>query len=298
MTHRSTPRRLDFGWQQRPAPGLDREFGATITGTFVPDVTGDWTFGFRAIGRATVRLDGEVVFDVEPTTGGSFFNYGSPELFATVPLEAGVPCRIDIEYPSAPHPGWRGLVLGAEPPSSGDPIADAVRLAAARRRRARRRRDQRPVGDRGRGSYVDGPAGSPGRARRRGRRRQPQDRRGAELRFAGHDAVARPGRRGAADLVPWWAGRVGPRRRAVRRRRARRTSPGHVPTFARPHTCRALLSGRRRTRRVRRGSARRVSLVRTRAASSRCSRSVTGSDTRRSTSRRSACPDRRRLVST
>ncbi|HEX4983842.1 MAG TPA: glycoside hydrolase family 3 C-terminal domain-containing protein [Ilumatobacteraceae bacterium] len=130
-THRSTPRRLDLAWQQRPAPGLDREFGASITGTFVPGVTGDWTFGFRVVGRATVRLDEVVVFDVEPATGGSFFNYGSPEMFATVPLVAAVPCRIAIEYPSAPHPGWRGLVLGAEPPSSGDAIADAVRLAAA-----------------------------------------------------------------------------------------------------------------------------------------------------------------------
>jgi beta-glucosidase len=131
-THTSTPGRLDFGWQQQPAPGLDREFGATITGAFMPDVSGDWTFGFRAIDRATVRIDGEVAFDiVEPTTGGSFLNYGGPELLATVPLVAGTPCRIAIDYPRAPHPGWRGLVLGAEPPSSGDSIAEAVRSATA-----------------------------------------------------------------------------------------------------------------------------------------------------------------------
>ena len=71
-------------------------------------------------------------------------------------------------------------------------------------------------------------------------------------------------RRGAADLVSRWAGRYGPRRRAVRRRRARRTSPGHVPTVARPHTRGALLSGRRRAGGVRRGPARRLSLVRAR----------------------------------
>ena len=84
------------------------------------------------IGRATVTVDGEVTFDVvEPATGGSFFSYGGPELLATVPLEAGVPCRILVDYPRAPHAGWRGFAMGAEPPSSGDPIADAVRLAAA-----------------------------------------------------------------------------------------------------------------------------------------------------------------------
>ena len=128
--HHSTLRRLNVGWQLHPAAGLDMEFGASITGTFVPDVTGDWTFGFRAVGRATVRVDGEVAFDiVEPITGGAFFGYGSDELFATVALEAGVPCRIAVDYHSAPHPGWRGLVLGAAPPASGDPIGDAVRLA-------------------------------------------------------------------------------------------------------------------------------------------------------------------------
>jgi beta-glucosidase len=73
-----------------------------------------------------------VAFDiVEPTTGGSFFNYGGAELLATVPLVAGSPCRIAIDYPRAPHPGWRGLVLGAEPPSTGDSIAEAVRSATA-----------------------------------------------------------------------------------------------------------------------------------------------------------------------
>ncbi len=84
------------------------------------------------------------------------------------------------------------------------------------RRRARRRRDERRVGDRERGSDVDGPARSPGRAGRRGRSREPQDRGRAQLRFAGHDAVARRGRGGAADVVSRRAGRVGPRRRAVR----------------------------------------------------------------------------------
>ncbi|MGH9134846.1 MAG: beta-glucosidase H [Ilumatobacteraceae bacterium] len=131
-TRRRDVGRLDLRWQHHPADGLDREFGATVAGTFVPGESGDWTFGFRSVGQATVRVDGEVVFDiVEPLTGGSIFNYGSPELLATVPLRAGVPCRIAVDYPSAPHPGWRGLVLGAEPPAAGDPVADAVQLATA-----------------------------------------------------------------------------------------------------------------------------------------------------------------------
>ena len=174
VTHRSMRDRIDFGWQQLPAPGLDREFGATVTGTFVPDVSGDWTFGFRVVGRATVTIDGEVTFDVvEPATGGSFFSYGGPELLATVPLEAGVPCRILIDYPRAPHAGWRGFTMGAEPPSSGDPIADAVRLAAAADVAlvVVGTNDEWETESEDRTS-MDLP-GRPGRARRRGRGREP-----------------------------------------------------------------------------------------------------------------------------
>jgi beta-glucosidase len=129
----TTPtQRLRFFWQEEPAEGLDTEFGARVSGTFVPDVDGEWRIGLQAVGVATVRLDGEVVLALDPPrTGGSFFGYGSEELVTTVTLTAGVPCHVEIDLPLAPHPGIRALVVGAAPPELVDRMQEAVDLAAA-----------------------------------------------------------------------------------------------------------------------------------------------------------------------
>jgi beta-glucosidase len=129
----TTPtRRLRFFWQEEPAEGLDTEFGARVTGSFVPDVDGEWRIGLQAVGVATLRLDGEVVLAIDPPrTGGSFFGYGSEELVATVALTAGVPCQVEIDLPLAPHPGIRALVVGAAAPELVDRMQEAVDLAAA-----------------------------------------------------------------------------------------------------------------------------------------------------------------------
>ena len=106
--------------------------------------------------------------------------------------------------------------------------------------------------------------GRPGRTGRRGRRGEPEDRRRAELRFAGHDAMARRRGRGAADLVP---------RRAVRAWRWPTCCPAtSSPADASPSrshvrstdTPAARSTQATATGRVRRRSARRVSLVRAR----------------------------------
>ncbi len=141
VTHRSTRTRIDFGWQQVPAPGLDREFGATLTGTFVPDASGDWTFGFRVIGRATVTVDGEVTFDVvEPATGGSFFSYGGPGTARDRPARSGgaVPDRHRV--PARAPPRLARVRVGRR--ATCDGRSDRRRRAAGGRgrRRARRRR--------------------------------------------------------------------------------------------------------------------------------------------------------------
>jgi len=72
--------RLAWYWDQAPAPGIEPStFAAHITGTFTPDHDGDWELGVRAVGRVTVRLDGDVVVELaEPQHGGAFFGIGSP----------------------------------------------------------------------------------------------------------------------------------------------------------------------------------------------------------------------------
>ena len=124
-------RRTAAFWQEEPAEGLTRTFGARITGRWTPDADGTWTIGVRSIGECIVRVDGEPVLSIATDDrGGSFFDYGSPERFATVNLVAGREVDIDIEYPLAPHPGIRALSVGFRPPATTDPVADAVAAAA------------------------------------------------------------------------------------------------------------------------------------------------------------------------
>jgi beta-glucosidase len=117
----------------RIIPGIDKSaFGATITGTFVPDVTGDWQFGLTSIGPAVLRVNGKIVCDLSvPQVGGSFFGEGSPEVRNTVELERGVPCEIDIDYSYREYDKLRALLVGVQAPHVDDTIAEAVEAAAA-----------------------------------------------------------------------------------------------------------------------------------------------------------------------
>lgn len=125
--------RLQFLWMEAPAPGIDKNaFGLVAGGQFVPEVTGDWQFGLTAVGAAVVRVNGEVVCDLsEPQTGGAFFGQGSPEIRGSAALEAGVSCTVEVTYPYLEFDMLRGLMVGAEPPATGDTIGQAAAVAAA-----------------------------------------------------------------------------------------------------------------------------------------------------------------------
>lgn len=125
--------RLTWYWDQPPA-GPDGEavfdgpaFGATVTGTLQPDVSGPWEIGLYSVGPSAVRIDGDVVVSVEAGhTGGAFFGMGSSEVRATVELEAGRDYRVQVDYPVAAGQRVRGLVVGARSVPAGDPIERAV----------------------------------------------------------------------------------------------------------------------------------------------------------------------------
>jgi beta-glucosidase len=132
VEHIARTRRTAAFWQDEPAEGLSRTFGARISGRWTPSEDGTWTVGVRSIGVCTVRLDGVDVLSIaEDDRGGSFFNYGSPERFASVDLVAGREVLVEIDYPIAPHPGIRALSVGFRPPVTSDPVAAAVAAAAA-----------------------------------------------------------------------------------------------------------------------------------------------------------------------
>jgi beta-glucosidase len=103
---------------------------ARIAGGFVPDVSGRWEFGVRAIGPVTLLVDGDIVIDVPAGRGGgSFYGLGCPEERATVELEAGRRCEVTVHYPAAGEPARRVLV-GASPVSAGGHIDRAAAAAA------------------------------------------------------------------------------------------------------------------------------------------------------------------------
>lgn len=106
-------------------------WGARWEGTFVPDADGPWRFGLAAVGRCRLLLDGEVVVDnwTSPRPGPLFFGSGTDEVVATADLDAGRSYGLRIDYQAA---GERAAIrFGATAPVVGDPIADAVDVAAA-----------------------------------------------------------------------------------------------------------------------------------------------------------------------
>jgi beta-glucosidase len=102
-----------------------------ITGGFVPDATGAWEFGVRAIGPVTVRLDGAPVLDLpEAQRGGAFYGLGSPEVRGLVQLERGRRYHLQVDCPAADGERLRRFTVGARAVPRGDQIEQAAAAAA------------------------------------------------------------------------------------------------------------------------------------------------------------------------
>jgi beta-glucosidase len=125
------PRYIWFG---DPATGslAPPTFGARISTTFTPDVTGPWQLGVTSVGRATVVLDGATVADnADVADGSAFFGLGRGEVSAEVTLVAGRAYHLVITNERHPSPvSLSGLFIGVQPPLLGDPMAAATGLAA------------------------------------------------------------------------------------------------------------------------------------------------------------------------
>ncbi len=124
--------RLSWRGAQTPVDGVDPHALATrISGTFVPDSTGDWEVGLRVVGPASVRIDGTTVVELtEAQHGGSFYGLGSPEIRTSVALEGGRSYEVEVDYPAAGNESLRGLVVGARAVPATDHIEQAAAVAA------------------------------------------------------------------------------------------------------------------------------------------------------------------------
>jgi beta-glucosidase len=111
----------------------DPEFGARLTTTVTPDISGGWAFGVESVAPARVLVDGEIILDNADTPiGGSFFGLGRHELTRTVELEAGRTYALTVEVRHRrTGRGLGGVNVGALAPQIGDAMVEAVDVAAA-----------------------------------------------------------------------------------------------------------------------------------------------------------------------
>ena len=125
--------RLSFLWMENPAPNIDiAAFGVSISGSFTPDVTGDWQVSLTVVGSAVLRIDGKIMVDLtEAQTGGAFFGLGNHEVRVPLACEAGVPRQVSVEIVVEERSQLRGLLVGAEPPATADAMERAVAAAGA-----------------------------------------------------------------------------------------------------------------------------------------------------------------------
>ena len=100
-------------------------------GVLEPDVSGTWTFGLAAAGKARMFLDDVEIIDnwTAPRRGDLYFGNGSTEVRASCELDAGRRYRLRIDYSASPDLRWQALRYGVLPPVPGDLLERAVAAA-------------------------------------------------------------------------------------------------------------------------------------------------------------------------
>ncbi|MFP8880484.1 MAG: glycoside hydrolase family 3 C-terminal domain-containing protein, partial [Myxococcota bacterium] len=107
-------------------------FSARFSGTYTAETSGRHTFGLMSAGKSRMRFDGKLLIDNwnAQTPGESFYSNGSTEQRADLDLEAGDEYPIEFDFQRPAGQQMAGIQFGVLPPTSADPIADAVRAAA------------------------------------------------------------------------------------------------------------------------------------------------------------------------
>jgi beta-glucosidase len=114
----------ELSWFGTVNPFVDpRHFSLRLSGTLTAPESGVYQFHLRGIGQTRLLLDGDLVID-------QWQERSDQQTAVSVPLEAGKPVALQIEYITDPDSRWRTLRLGCMPPVPDDPVQAAVDLAA------------------------------------------------------------------------------------------------------------------------------------------------------------------------
>ena len=112
--------------------GVPPHFAARLRTGFVPHVDGIWRFSVESVAPVRLFVDGALVLDNGALpAGGSFFGLGRAEAVVELSLSAGVEVSLVAEMsPGEGRTSLQGMNLGAAAPVQGDPVEEAVDLAA------------------------------------------------------------------------------------------------------------------------------------------------------------------------
>ncbi|MFD5831519.1 glycoside hydrolase family 3 C-terminal domain-containing protein [Lentzea sp. NPDC060358] len=116
---------IDFNWLTgSPAPGVNEDnWSARWVGTLTAPATGTYQFALTSDDGSSLYVDGRQVVD-------NWGDHGTQTRWASVPLQAGVPHQVVVDYTEAA--GFANLSLDWFPPAGADPeIQAAVRAAQA-----------------------------------------------------------------------------------------------------------------------------------------------------------------------
>ncbi|HZS77954.1 MAG TPA: glycoside hydrolase family 3 C-terminal domain-containing protein [Ktedonobacteraceae bacterium] len=123
----------DIMWFNLPEGVNGAMFSARASGRFTPDETGPYTFSLVSAGLSRLSIDGREIIDnwTQQTSGTEYFGFGSSEVKAVVPLEAGHEYLLTLDFAKAVTSMLAAVRLGVLPPVPANAIERATKLAAA-----------------------------------------------------------------------------------------------------------------------------------------------------------------------
>jgi beta-glucosidase len=129
--HRSLSTTAEVSWFGTLPAGVNpRQFSVRVSGQFVPDETGTYTFGLVSTGLSRLWFAGQQVIDnwTSQQPGSAYFGMGSSEVMASVELVAGQVYPLVVEYGRG-SASFSAVRLGCLRPQPADAFERAVQLA-------------------------------------------------------------------------------------------------------------------------------------------------------------------------